>query len=228
MERHLDFTIDFETCSLQADAAPMQVAVVPWLRDSDTEPFCNENELKPLVLSVDLRTCVVDGFDFDPETIRWWSSRSDAAKAAVTSGTPVPAGYMAESIHHYIRSAAETYDLQSVCLWSQGPDVDIAILRSLCKRYGLDLEGIVPHTQFRDCRTLVLEAALREARRSLDGKGTRSNGIVLPNQVVSGSYDAYKMFEPMPERYAGEAHDALYDARLESWNTWQALKWINS
>lgn len=29
MERHLDFTIDFETCSLSANAAVMQVAIVP-------------------------------------------------------------------------------------------------------------------------------------------------------------------------------------------------------
>jgi hypothetical protein len=36
------------------------------------------------------------------------------------------------------------------------------------------------------------------------------------------------MFDPLPEAYAegSEAHDALYDAYMSSWNTWQALRWL--
>ena len=93
MDKHLDFTIDFETCSLSANAAPMQVAIVPWMRDAEKDPFdlpaADANNLtaddrerglgriQPFVGYVDLRTCVVDGFDFDPETIKWWSEKSD-------------------------------------------------------------------------------------------------------------------------------------------------------
>lgn len=95
---HLDFTIDFETCSLSANAAVMQVAVVPWLRDEDEDPFCKPQantgtwscEGLPYVGFVDLRTCVVDGFDFDRDTIKWWSERSDVAKMAVTAAHACP------------------------------------------------------------------------------------------------------------------------------------------
>ena len=128
----------------------------------------------------------------------------------------------------YLRRRVEQLQLDSICLWSQG-DTDMGILRNLCKRNGYDMEeDVIAHTQLRDCRTVILEAALREASRSLQGKSTRANGIVLPDQVLAGNYDAYKMFAPLPDRYAqgSEAHDALYDALRSSWYTWQALRWL--
>lgn len=225
MERHLDFTIDFETCSLGANAAPMQVAVVPWLRDNDMDPFCNEAEAEPFVGYVDLRTCVVDGFDFDQATVKWWAERSCAAKRAVTSGFPEPVTDVLVSLLDYIRGFVAKYGLDSICLWCQGEDVDIAILRNLCRKYDVDLESIVPHTSFRDCRTVILEAALGEAWRSLRGTATKANGIALPSQILATPSVAYDLYDPLPDEYAsGDAHDALYDAVRSSWLTWQALK----
>jgi hypothetical protein len=131
---------------------------------------------------------------------------------------------------NYIRELKEKHALTSIFVWCQGMDFDIAILRNLCRKYGVKLEEDIPHTSFRDCRTVILEAALIEASRSLNGKSTRANGIILPEQILAGSYDVYKMFDPLPERYSAgsEAHDALYDALRSSWNTWQALKWLNA
>ena len=224
MGKHLDFTIDFETCSLSANAAVMQAAVVPWLRDNDTDPFINE----PYVAYVDLRTCVVDGFDFDPDTVRWWAARSDAAKKAVTAGVPQPVTDIAPGIIRYILGFTREYGLESICLWAQGPDVDLGILRNLCRRSGIDLEADIPHAAFRDCRTVILEAALIEAERSVKGTGTRANGIALPQQVLAEPTKAYDLYPPLPGNYAEgrEAHDALYDALRSSWNTWHALRWL--
>lgn len=226
---HLDITIDFETCAMTANAAPMQVAVVPWLRDNDADPFCNEQEVKPYVGYVDLRTCVVEGCDFDPETVRWWSERNDKAKEAVVKGDPLSIEDVLMHMLNYINDLKVRYELTSICVWCQGMDFDIAILRNLCRKYGVALEKDIPHTQFRDCRTVILEAALIEAGRSLNGKSTRANGIILPDQILAGSYDAYKLYAPLPDRYAqgSEAHDALYDALRSSWLTWQALRWLN-
>ena len=226
--KHLDFTIDFETCSLSANAAVMQVAIVPWLRDNDADPFCNEQEVQPYVGYVDLRTCVVDGFDFDPATVKWWSERSEAAKKAVTADLPKPVSDVLIAALDYIRDIVKRHEVESICLWCQGPDVDIAIMRNLCRKYDVNLEDIIPHTCFRDCRTVILEAALREAERSLTGKSTRANGIAMPHQIQADPTLAYKIFDPLPDRYAAssEAHDALYDALRSSWNTWQALQWI--
>lgn len=227
--KHLDITIDFETCAMTANAAVMQVAMVPWLRDNDADPF-SFDDMDIYEGCVDLRTCVVDGFDFDPETIKWWSERNLKAKEAVTKGEPKAVDDVLIGMLNYIRELKEKHALTSIFVWCQGMDFDIAILRNLCRKYGVKLEENIPHTSFRDCRTVILEAALIEASRSLNGKSTRANGIILPEQILAGSYDVYKMFDPLSERYSAgsEAHDALYDALRSSWNTWQALKWLNA
>ncbi len=227
--KHLDITIDFETCAMTANAAVMQVAMVPWLRDNDADPF-SFDDMDIYEGCVDLRTCVVDGFDFDPETIKWWSERNLKAKEAVTKGEPKAVDDVLIGMLNYIRELKEKHALTSIFVWCQGMDFDIAILRNLCRKYGVKLEEDIPHTSFRDCRTVILEAALIEASRSLNGKSTRANGIMLPERILAGSYDVYKMFDPLPERYSAgsEAHDALYDALRSSWNTWQALKWLNA
>ena len=224
MERHLDLTIDFETCSLSANAAVMQAAIVPWLRNNTETPFCND-EIAPFEGYVDLRSCVVDGFDFDPETIKWWSERSSKAKNAITDGNPLPIRGLMDRMLDYLCDLVCKHDLSSICLWCQGMDVDIAILRNICRKYSENLEEIVPHTQFRDCRTVIMEAALKIATNSLNGVETEARGIILPEKVLAGDRDAYKLFKPLPEPYAnGEAHDAMFDAIRSSWYTWQALK----
>lgn len=226
MEEHLDFTVDFETCSLSANAAVMQVAIVPWLRDNVADPFCNESDVEPFVAHIDLRSCVVDGFDFDMETVLWWSRQSAVAKKAVTDGYCEPVSDVVVSMLDYIRGIVKKFNLQSICLWAHGMDVDIAILRNLCQKYDVRLEDTVKHTQFRDCRTIILEAVLKEARKSLEGESASARGTILPSGVLKGSYEAYNVLEPLPARYAGDgaAHDALFDAMRSSWYTWQALK----
>lgn len=235
--KHLDFTIDFETCALTANAAPMQVAIVPWRREAESDPYVLDDTgeateeaasawPEPYEAYIDLRSCVVEGMDFDPATIDWWSRQSDEAKHAVCQGLAEPVADITVGILDYLRDIVAQYQLDSICLWAHGMDVDCAILRSLCRRFNIDLEDIVPHTQLRDCRTVILETALIEAERSMAGKSTRANGIALPHQVQADPTLAYKIFDPLPSRYAAgsEAHDALYDAMRSSWYTWQALK----
>lgn len=234
--KHLDFTIDFETCALSANAAPMQVAIVPWRREAQDDPFVVDDGFvvseevasawpDPYEAYIDLRSCVVEGMDFDPETISWWSRQSDEAKHAVCEGLAEPVADITVGILDYLRDIVAQYQLDSICLWAHG-DTDISQLRSLCRRFDINLEDTVPHTSFRDCRTVILEVALIEAERSMTGKSTRANGIALPHQVQADPTLAYKVFDPLPDHYAEgrEAHDALYDALRSTWYTWQALK----
>jgi hypothetical protein len=235
--KHLDFTIDFETCALTANAAPMQVAIVPWRREAESDPFILDDTgetteeqasawPEPYEAYIDLRSCVVEGMDFDPATVSWWSRRSADAKRAVCEGLAEPVADITVGALNYLRDIVKQYQLDSICLWAHGMDVDCAILRSLCSRFEIDLEDTVPHTSFRDCRTVILEAALIEAERSMAGKSTRANGIALPHQIQADPSLAYNIFPPLPSRYAEgrESHDALYDAMRSTWYTWQALK----
>lgn len=225
--KHLDFTIDFETCSLSANAAVMQVAIVPWDRFSKDNPFIDGWDM--FVEYVDLRTCVVDGFDFDTETVRWWSRQSDNAKESVTKGLPEPITTVLVSSLEYISTSVNHYQAESTCLWSQGMDVDIAILRNLCskyrevcRRYGVNIDELMPHGAFRDCRTVILEAAA--ARCSV----CDDTIVTEPEEILANPAKAYALYNPLPDKYArgSVAHDALYDAVRSSWNTWQALKWL--
>lgn len=224
MKNHLDLTIDFETCSLSADAAVMQVAAVPWIRDADEDPFmgwrlCAEEpcDIGTFVGNVDLRSCVVDGLDFDPGTIKWWSERSEEAKHAVTRGLAEPISDVLYALIDYMGSLVKKFSASSLCLWCQGMDVDIAILRSLCRRYGVCLEKTVPHTSFRDCRTVILEAALL-----MGGKDEED--------ILSHPGRAYELLGEMPDEFimGSGAHDALYDAVRSSFYTWRALRYFNS
>ena len=233
MEHHLDLTIDFETCSLSANAAVMQVAIVPWLRDKDCAPFFNGQPAEHFVGYVDLRTCVVKGFDFDPKTIEWWSRQSDAAKASVCAELPEPINDVLKNALDYVRNLMEENKAQSVCLWCQGPDLDIAILRNLCLKFGMKLEDYIPHTSFRDCRTVILEAALiMSERRRCDASSP--DGVLFPDadlptasQLLVSPSKAYALYPPLPDLYShGEEHDAVYDAVRSTWNTWYALKWL--
>jgi len=235
--KHLDFTIDFETCALTANAAPMQVAIVPWRREAESDPFILDDTgeateeaasawPKPLELYVDLRSCVTDGYDFDPETIAWWTRQTHEAKCAVCDGLPQPIDEVTVEIVDYLRRAVERLHLDSICLWSQG-DTDMGILRNLCRRHDYDMEeDVIPHTQLRDCRTVILEAALIEAERSMAGKSTRANGIALPHQIQADPSLAYNIFPSLLSHYTeGRCqHDALYDALRSTWYTYQALK----
>lgn len=234
--KHLDFAIDFETCALSANASPMQVAIVPWRRDAESDPFILDDTgeateeaasawPEPYVAYVDLRSCVVEGMDFDPVTVNWWSRQSDETKHAVCQGLAEPIADVTVGILDYLRDIVAQYQLDSICLWAHG-DTDIGQLRSLCSRFDIELEDTVPHTSFRDCRTVILEAGLIEAERGMAGKSTRAVGIALPHQIQADPNLAYKVFDPLPEHYAEgrEAHDALYDALRSTWYTWQALK----
>ena len=221
--KHLDFTIDFETCALTANAAVMQVAIVPWRREADVEPFLSKADAEPFVNYVDLRSCVVEGMDFDSKTVTWWSRQSDDAKHAVCQGLAEPIADVTVGILDYLRDIVAQYQLDSICLWAHG-DTDISQLRSLCRRFDINLEDTVPHTSFRDCRTVILEAALIEAERGMTGKSTRANGIALPHQIQTDPSLAYKIFDPLPSQYDGCLHDANYDAMRSTWYTYQALK----
>ena len=239
--KHLDFTIDFETCALTANAAPMQVVIVPWRREAESDPFVLDDTgeateeaasawPEPLELYVDLRSCVTDGYDFDPETITWWTRQTYETKRAVCDGLPQPIDEVTVEIVNYLRRAVEQLHLDSICLWSQG-DTDMGILRNLCRRHDYDMEeDVIHHTQLRDCRTIILEAALIEAERGMAGKSTRANGIALPHQIQADPTLAYLLFPTLPSRYTeGRCqHDALYDALRSTWYTWQALKTLRS
>lgn len=232
--RHLDITFDLETCAVTANAAVMQVAAVAWTRNADGDPFSFEHDgvafERDIVFNehVDLRTCVVDGFDFEPATVQWWTRQSEAARQAVCDGLAEPVKEVFARFIQWIEEVMKITGAKSVCLWCQGMDFDGAILYNVCRKYGLKLP--FRHQQLRDSRTVILEAAVIQAQRNkgADGSVSRGASVPSPDEILADDRMAYSLYPQLPGRFLqGEAHDALYDAIRSSWNTWQALRWMS-
>lgn len=227
MKNHIDITFDLETVATTANAAVMQVAAVAWVRDAEKDPFTLVLDGKPVDKNiffnkhVDLRTCVTDGFDFDTATVQWWSRQNDVAKKAVCADVAEP---VCEAFVHFMEwmniVKIETR-AESICLWCQGMDFDGAILRNICKKYDLRLP--FRYQQFRDCRTMILEAAVMYS----DACSGPHIDLCKPQDILADDRKAYDLYPSLPDEYtnSSEAHDALYDAVRSSWNTWLAMRW---
>ena len=212
----LDITLDFETCSLTPTAAVMSIGAVAWQRDNEKSPFYNlkdgstQDPSSVFSCHIDLRSMFVNNFTFDGKTAEWWGAKSDKAKASLLSNDSYelpcrPIEVAVKDLFEWIEDFKKEHGNQDVCLWAQGSDFDIAILRNICYKYGLEIP--VKYTQFRDHRTFFLEGARIICKAS---------GVDFDPQK------AYLLVDP----YEGEgvAHDPIFDCQRSIYSTWQMMK----
>lgn len=206
----LDITFDLETTALCPTAAVLAIGAVVWDRDGKSTPFFPDEFATDYPTSfsmlVELNRQFIDGFTFAQDTQEWWSQRSIEAQRAMLD--PADERHDIEHVAcefiDWIKSTQQHYQADEVCLWCQGSDFDIAILRNICEKYGLVLP--VKHTNFRDHRTFFLE------------------GARIICDIAHTDYDpkkAYSLVEP----YEGEgcAHEPLYDCKRSIFSTWQMM-----
>ena len=205
----IDITFDLETCALCPTAAVMSIGAVAWGRDQVDTPFYEEGSMNNAdylyLRHIDLRSQFVNGFTFDQDTANWWASRSKEAKLAVTAPDSQPCDSIEHVVVDFFQWITEISNGDEICLWSQGSDFDIAILRNICQKFQIDLP--VSYKNFRDHRTFFLEGAR----------------IIL--DAALQPYDpsrAYSLVEP----YEGEgvAHDPIFDCKRSIYSTWQMMK----
>lgn len=212
----LDITLDFETCSLCPTAAVMSIGAVAWRRDGEKSPFYNlkdgstQDPSSVFSCHIDLRSMFVNNFTFDGKTAEWWGTKSDKAKASLLSNDSYelpcrPIEVAVKDLFEWIEDFKKENGDQDVCLWAQGSDFDIAILRNICYKFGIEVP--VHYTNFRDHRTFFLEGARIICKAS---------GVDFDPQK------AYLLVEP----YEGEgsAHDPLFDCQRSIYSTWQMMK----
>lgn len=218
----IDITLDLETCALAPTAAVMSVGAVLWKRDGDKSPFyiySGSEAVKYPTFSahVDLRGMFVDGFTFDKQTADWWQHESEEARASVLESDDdatlcSPIQTIVRNLFEWIKEIKDTLHDKDVCLWSQGSDFDIAILRNICYKYQLDINVLVHYTYFRDHRTFVYEAAqlLCNAR-----------GVPYSPKIAYDIVEDYKNVE------RGAEHDPVFDCKRSIYSTWQMMKQLN-
>lgn len=210
----LDITIDMETCALCPTAAVMSIGAVAWDRNGVVSPFFfldNDFDRSKLQLyNIDLRGMFVEGFSFDMETAQWWSRQSEVAKVAITECTEdlYSVADAVKGLFQWIKDEQESTGASEVYLWSQGSDFDIAILRHICHKYGIEIP--VPYSNFRDHRTFFLESA----RRVLSLQGM--------------DFDEKKAYELVGELSVEDCtHTPLYDCQKSIYSTWQIMNQLN-
>lgn len=222
----IDITIDFETTSLAPTAAIMSVGAVAWKRYDEESPFFGRGDglLRYPTFSahVDLRSCFVEGFTFDQSTAEWWSHQSEKAKQALLDyddgdNPCLPIDIVIADLLGWIKDdVQEALGDTELCLWAQGTDFDIAILRYAC--YKLGIKFTIKHTQFRDHRTYYLEGA-----RLL---WLLNNALGHENVPFSVDW-AYKQTQDYQDiADEGAAHDPIFDCKRSIYSTWQMMKKI--
>jgi len=221
----IDVTIDLETCGLSANAAVMQLAAVAWDRTAEDSQAVINRESFELVVGVDLRTAVMDGFDFDKGTLDFWKKQKDEVKAAVVDCDTHSMQDVMTFFVDWLKEVKKVNGADAICLWAQGSDFDLAIIKNALAKYDLRLP--FSHKYFRDSRTFILEIGASElAGRSLS---LASENLCDIKSSEAPIYEAVTYGYEMPEVIADMelCHDAQYDARRTAWTTWCALRRLN-
>ena len=213
----LDITIDFETCSLCPTAAVMSIGAVAWRRDNTASPFYNlkggkQDPASVFSCHIDLRSMFINGFTFDEKTAEWWKAKTDEAKVSLLSYDSYdlpcrPIDVAVKDLFEWMQDFKKGQYEQDICLWAQGSDFDIAILRNICYKFGIEVP--VHYTNFRDHRTFIYEAA----RLIYKAKGE----TYVPRK-------AYNLLEDYKNIEKGAEHDPEFDCNRSIYSTWQLMR----
>lgn len=200
----LDITFDLETCSLCPTAAVMSIGAVAWDRNGEDSPFLDEKFYQ----HVNIASAFLDGFTFDQDTANWWKGQSVEAKAELLADDETPLRTLEATMRNFsqwVNDLKEENGYDTVNLWCQGSDFDIAILRNICYKYKIEIP--VKYTNFRDHRTFFMESARL---------------ICYISGTEFRQKDAYKMVED----YDGDGapHDPVFDCKRSIYSTWQMMK----
>lgn len=214
----LDITVDLETCALCPTAAVLSLGAIAWNREGIQTPFYmidrDEDLDEQHYVHVDLRSSFLDGFTFDATTSAWWSNQSADAKLSILENDDedcacLPIVNVVRGFMEWVNERKTQHEADDVCLWSQGTDFDIAILRNICYKYGLEVP--IKYTNFRDHRTFFMESARILCER---------NGVVFDPKTAYNLVEEYT-----PSSFTGDhLHNPIFDCKRSVYSTWQMMK----
>ncbi len=208
--KHLDITFDLETAALCPTAAPLSIGAVAWDRYNRQYPFLETEDTDTTFFSnIDLASSFVAGLTIDTQTQEWWKKQSQKAKDALLSQPKRSLKCAIQDFFTWIEDVRKAVGAETVCLWSQGSDFDIAILRNICYVLGIDIP--IRYMNFRDHRSVVMEFAAKVLEEP-------NSDECVPAK------DPRKAYELVKEYKDGESHTPVFDCKKSIYSTWQIMQ----
>lgn len=223
--KHIDITFDFETAALCPTAAPLSLGAVAWDRNAKESPFLDDLLYDAKIpsdffVNIDLASGFVAGLTIDTQTQEWWKMQSQKAKDALLIQPKRSLKAAIQDFFTWIEDIQKTVGAETVCLWCQGSDFDIAILRNIC--YVMNIDIPVRYTNFRDHRSVCMEFAAKVLEEP-------NTDACIPARDPKKAYalvDEYKVPSSLEEGWAGAcvAHTPVFDCRKSIYSTWQLMR----
>lgn len=168
MKKVVNISLDIETLSCRENAAIISIAAVPFNKRGQGQfiidrPFdClgiadkETGTRDPFYEVVNATTCALAGMHFEQDTVKFWSEQNDLAKAEFSTRTALSIRDVMENFVNYIVAIKEEFDVD-VCIWCQGTDFEVPIVRNAIRTV-LQIKDVPwGHTQVRCARTWILE-----------------------------------------------------------------------
>lgn len=195
MKKTINIALDLETLSRRTTAAIIGVAAKAF--------SLGENKVREdasFFQSVDATSCAMLGFDIDPTTVEWWAHKPDKVKKQFSDNRSI--GWALNSLCEFVNKVKVDNGADTVRIWCQGTDFDIAVIRNAFVVVNKDREeNAVPwkYVDVRDSRTFICE------------------GVRLLYPSVEDPYSA------IPEKKDWVEHDAMSDCDQLIHN----VTWVN-
>lgn len=216
--KHIDITFDFETAALCPTAAPLSLGAVAWNRSSKETPFIGDTKIPSYFFcNTNLASCFVEGLTIDAQTQEWWKKQTPQAKAALIAQPCKHLRVAIQDFFDWIENIMKDLGAETVCLWCQGSDFDIAILRNIC--YVLDMEIPIRYTNFRDHRSVMMEFAAKV----LEEPNTDACSPAKDPKKAYALVDEYKESLSLGEGRGGVSHTPVFDCCKSIYSTWQLI-----
>lgn len=215
----LDITFDMETTAICPSAGVLAMAAVAWNREALKSPWLRrDGSPETFFKHVNGSSNFLECRTHDADTMEWWHRQPQAAKDALLpedpyTNPPLSLRDLLLNFFEWIEQLRTIYEPKAICLWCQGKDFDIAILRDIAYRLNETkaLNNAIRYTDFRDCRDYVLE----NGSQLLDNP---SEGIISPCKV-------YALIPPIECDFVEkQSHNPLFDAVRSTWSVWQVMR----
>ena len=169
---YTDLMIDLETLSTRTDAMMLSIGAVLFTADQDEHGYPR----KKFYAIPNLHSQQLVGLHIEPNTLRWWLSQSNEARAEFTM-----ADESLEPLQNILMKLSQfIWDHKPKRIWSHGATFDIPILAMAYTKCGMDCP--FKYWNGRDTRTLF--DLVGEPRGGPLSQLLKPGGITAHNAVI--------------------------------------------